>query len=227
MQILRLVRVLPLLASILSLPAAFAASKADLEQVLSYDGLQKISIKDVDQAYMRPGASLAGYKRVMLDPVEVAFRKDWDPKRTGSNIKLSAEERESIRQGVAKIVHDEFVNELQSKSTYAVVNETGTDVLRVRASIVNLYVTAPDVLSSGPTKAYTISPIEMTLFAELFDSETGEIIARVVDRRQARATGMATLTTKSVNAAEARAIASAWARILRNGLDKAHGIGKK
>jgi hypothetical protein len=67
----------------------------------------------------------------------------------------------------------------------------------------------------------------MTLFAELFDSETGEIIARVVDRREARATGMATLTTKSVNAAEARTIASAWARILRNGLDKAHGIGKK
>ncbi len=227
MHAIRFVRALPLLASMLVLPAAFAASTTDLERVLTHDGLQKASVKGVDQVYVRPGASLAGYSRVKLDPVEVAFRKDWDPKRAGSNIKLSAEERDSIRQGVAKIVYDEFVSELQSKSTYMVVNEAGADVLRVRASIVNLYVTAPDALSSGPTKTYTISPLEMTLFVELFDSETGEVIARVVDRREARGTGMATLTSKSVNAAEARAIASAWARILRNGLDKAHGIGKK
>ena len=227
MQIARFVLFLPVLASMLCLPATFAASKADLEQTLSHDGLQKVTVKGIDLAYVRPGATLAGYSRVKLDPVEVAFRKDWDPKRTGSSFKLSADERESIRQGVAKIVYDEFVSELQAKSTYQVVNEIGADVLRVRVTIVNLYVTAPDVLSSGPNKAFTVSPVEMTLFAELFDSETGEAIARVVDRREARGSGMMTLTTKSVNAAEAKAIASAWARILRNGLDKAHGIGKK
>jgi hypothetical protein len=227
MHVTRFVRLAALLAAILWLPGAIAASKADLEPLLTHDGLQKVNVKDVDQVYVRPGATLAGYNRVKLDPVEVAFRKDWDPKRVGSNIKLTADERESIRQGVAKIVYDEFVNELQSKSSYQVVTEVGADVLRVRVNIVNLYVTAPDVLSSGPIRTFTISPGEMTLFAELFDSETGEVIARVVDRREARATGMATLTTKSVNAAEARDIASAWARILRKGLDKAHGVGKK
>jgi len=227
MHIIRFVRTVSLLASILVWPSAFAASRADLDQALSHDGLHKVSVKGVDLAYVRPGATLAGYNRVKLDPVEVAFRKDWVPKRTGNNLKLSAEELDSIRQGVAKLVYDEFVSELQSKSSYQVVNEVGADVLRVRVNIVNLYVTAPDTLSSGPTRTYTVSPGEMTLFAELFDSETGEAIARVVDRREARGTGMVTLTTKSVNAAEARTIASAWARILRNGLDKAHGIGKK
>jgi len=227
MHIIRFVRTVSLLASMLVWPSAFAASRADLDQALSHDGLHKVSVKGVDLAYVRPGATLAGYNRVKLDPVEVAFRKDWVPKRTGSNLKLSAEELDSIRQGVAKLVYDEFVSELQSKSSYQVVNEVGADVLRVRVNIVNLYVTAPDTLSSGPTRTYTVSPGEMTLFAELFDSETGEAIARVVDRREARGTGMVTLTTKSVNATEARTIASAWARILRNGLDKAHGIGKK
>jgi hypothetical protein len=67
----------------------------------------------------------------------------------------------------------------------------------------------------------------MTIFAELYDSETGELLARVVDRREARGTGMLTLTNSVVNAEEARAIASSWARILRGALDKAHGIGKK
>ncbi len=34
--------------------------------------------------YLREGASLAKYKKVMLDPVEVSFDKNWDPKPTGS-----------------------------------------------------------------------------------------------------------------------------------------------
>ena len=67
----------------------------------------------------------------------------------------------------------------------------------------------------------------MTIVAELYDSETGQILARVVDRREARGAGVLTLTNNATNAAEARSAASAWARILRSGLDKAHGIGKK
>jgi hypothetical protein len=211
----------------LILPAAFAASKAELEQALSHDGLQKVSVKGLDLAYAKPGATLAAYNRVKLDPVEVAFRKDWNPTRTGSSLKLSAEERENIRSGTAKIVLEEFVKELRAKSSYQVVDETGSDVLRVKVSIVNLYVNAPETMTAGRSKTYTVSAGEMTLFAELFDSETGAIIARVVDRREARGTGMMTLTNSVVNAGEAQAIASNWARILRNALDKAHGIGKK
>jgi hypothetical protein len=43
----------------------------------------------------------------------------------------------------------------------------------------------------------------------------------------ARNTAMLTLSSSVVNADEARAIASSWARVLRDGLDKAHGIGNK
>jgi len=228
MNLTKHVHLLPLLlALVLPWPDALASTKADLEQAMSHDGLQKISVKGIALAYARPGATLAGYSRIKLDPVEVAFRKDWDPKRTGSSLKISAEERENIRTGVAKIVHDEFVKALQAKSSYQVVNEMGPDVLRVKAHIVNLYVNAPAAMSAGRSRTYTVSAGEMTLFAELFDSETGEVLARVVDRREAQGTGMMTLSSSVVNAAEAEEIASIWARILRDSLDKAKGIGKK
>jgi hypothetical protein len=227
MNTIESVRVVALLASMLLLTTASAASKAELDKAMSYDGLQRISVKGVDLAYARPGATLAGYNRIMLEPIDVAFRKDWNPTRTGSRIKLSAEERENIRTGVAKIVYDEFVNELQNKSGYQVVNEVGPDVLRVKAKIVNLYVNAPDTRTAGRSRTYTVSAGEMTIFAELYDSETGEVLARVADRREARGSGTLTLTNSVVNADEARSIASSWARILRNGLDKAHAIGKK
>jgi hypothetical protein len=101
------------------------------------------------------------------------------------------------------------------------------DVLRLRANIADLYVNAPDTMTAGRTRTYTVSAGQMTLIAELFDSESGQVLARVVDTREARNTGTMQLSNSVVNASEARDIASAWARILHNGLDKARGIGKK
>jgi hypothetical protein len=66
----------------------------------------------------------------------------------------------------------------------------------------------------------------MTLIAELFDSESGEILARVVDRREARNDDALRLSSSVVKRGEAQEIAANWARILRAALDKAHGIGK-
>jgi hypothetical protein len=74
---------------------------------------------------------------------------------------------------------------------------------------------------------FTVSAGEMTLFAELYDSETGEVLARVVDRREGRNTGRLTISNSGTNTAEAQSVAATWARVLRNSLDKAHAIGKK
>jgi Protein of unknown function (DUF3313) len=230
MNIIQIMRTAALLVPMLASPGVFAATtKAELEQALSHDGLQKITVKGVDLAFARPGATLAGYNRVKLDPVEVSFSKNWDPKRTGSNFKLSTEERENIRSGLVKIVQEEFVSELQRKGNYQIVNDAGPDVLRVRAHVVNVYVNAPDTMTAGRSRTYTLSAGEATIYLELFDSETGQVLARMVDRQEARGTGAGTMSLSNsvMNAGEARDIASAWARILRNGLDKAHGIGKK
>lgn len=212
----------------LSSSATFAQSpRAALEETMSYDGLQKVKVKGIDLAYARPGASLAGYDKIIIDPVEVSFRKDWDPSRTGSRMKITAKEREDIRSGVAKIVQEEFAKELGKGGAYQIVTEAGPDVLRLRADIADLYVNAPDLMTPSRTQTYTISAGEMTLVAELVDSESGQAIARVVDRRESQGTGMMTLTNSVVNRQEASSIASAWARILRKRLDAAHGIGKK
>jgi hypothetical protein len=122
---------------------------------------------------------------------------------------------------------EEFVKELQSKSSYKVVDEVGPDVLRVKVKIVNLYVNAPDTGTAGISRHYTISAGEMTLLAELYDSETGEVLARVIDRSEGRRTAGLSFTDSVTNIDQARFTAAGWARILRGALDKAHGIGKR
>ena len=142
--------------------------------------------------------------------------------RAGSRAKLSAQERENIRSGVARIVQEEFTKTLERGSPYKVVKEAGTDVLRLQIGIADLYVNAPDTMSPGRSRTYTLSAGEMTLVGELIDSESGQVISRVIDRREARNTGTMQLTNSVVNAQEARAIAASWARILRSRLDAAH-----
>lgn len=217
---------LALLASALVATAPFAQQK-ELEEAMSVDGLEKIKVKDIDLAYARPGATLSAYTSVMLDPVDVSFHKDWNPERTGSRLKLSSAERENIRTGVGKVVHDEFAKTLSAKDAYKVVKAAGPEVLRAKVKILNLYVNAPDTKAAGRSRTFTVSAGEMTMLLELSDSETGAILARVVDRREGRNTGQWQLSGSVANTGEAQAIAATWARILKNALDKAHGIGKK
>ncbi len=208
-------------------PAGSASSTKALEEAMSQGGLRKISVKGIELAYAKPGATLASYKRVKIDPVEVAFDKSWDPTKTGSNLKVSSSEREDILNGVAKLVQEEFAREIQAKSGYQLTEESGDDVLRVKINIVNLYVSAPDSDSLGRSRTYVVSAGQMTLVAELFDSKSGDVIARVVDRREARSTGRMSLSGGGYNQDEARSIAAAWARILRKALDNAHSIAAK
>jgi hypothetical protein len=215
-----------LLCASLLVPASLpAASKAAAEEAMSADGLQKTRVKGIDLVYARPGASLAAYSKLRIGPVSVAFRKDFDPAKPGSRLKYAPDELEKIRASVGRIVHDEFVKEL-AKGSYATTDAAGPDVLDVRASIVDLYVNAPDTMEPGRTRTYTMDAGEMTLILELVDSTTGQVLARVYDRREARDTGRLTWTNSVTNQAEAANAARSWARILRTRLDAARGLGK-
>jgi hypothetical protein len=216
-----------LLAGMLVAIALPAAAQSELDKMMSHDGLRQVQVKGLSLAYARPGATLAGYKRVKIEPVEVRFHKNWKPTQTGSRIQLSAAAREEIRTGLAKLVYDEFAKALTAKGRYPVVNEPGPDVLKLKIYVVNLYVNAPEgASSSGASHTFAMSAGEMTLFMELFDSESGQIIARVADRREGRTSQMMAMAGQVTNVAAAEDIAAAWARIMRDALDRAHGAAK-
>jgi hypothetical protein len=208
--------------------APLHAGAATAQELMSHDGLERVKSRDADLVYARPGASLAAYTQVMLGPVDVAFSKNWDPKRPGSSFKISADEREEIRSGVANLVRDEFVKALQAKNGYQVVDTAGPQVLRLKVSIINLYVNAPDVATAGRTRSYVASAGEMTLVLEIYDSETGQVLSRVVDRQESTIRGgQLSWSNRVMNQSEAELIASGWAGKLRKALDKAHAAAKQ
>lgn len=185
----------------------------------TWDGLELVERPGLDTVYVRPGISLAKYDRVMLDPVEVSFDPNWDPR--GSRIGLEAADPQAIREGLARLARDVFRRELQTEGGYELVTEPGDDVLRVRASIVDLYINAPERLTTGIARTYVLDPGRMTLVAELYDSQTNALLARVVDEKRGREYPTFQIANRVTNTAEARRVLAEWAGILRAALDRA------
>ena len=114
---------------------------------------------------------------------------------------------------------------MQNDGIYQMVNGGGSDVLRVKISIVDLYIGALWMGTARGSPAYTLTAGEMSINAQLFDSQTNELLARVVDRRKARRTPNLALSNSTTSIKEARTMTARWARILRDCRDEAHEIG--
>jgi Protein of unknown function (DUF3313) len=195
-------------------------SAADL--AAADEGLRPVKVTGLDHVYARPGINLSSYNKVMLDPVEVSFAKSAKPDRAGGPI--TAAEKQVIRIGLGKIFKEELEKELTHPQGYALVSHADADVLRIRAEIRDLYINAPAVPSSGPTRPYAVSVSEMRLVAELRDAPTGALIARVVDSKKDPNAPWLHFTARLDGAAAARAAVDEWARVLRRELDAAHGL---
>jgi hypothetical protein len=186
------------------------------------DGLQRVKVAGLQEVYARPGANLGGYDKILLDPIEVSFRRDWNPRPGGWPI--TAEEKQKIRDGLARILREEVTRELSSSGRYQIVEAPADDVLRIDAEIRDLVINAPDSDRAGITRTYTLSAGEMTLVAELRDAPTNDLIARVVDRKRDPEQPWFELTSRVDNVAAARRAATEWAMILRRQLDAAHDV---
>jgi uncharacterized protein DUF3313 len=188
-----------------------------------WDGLELRPSKSVNLLYVRPDASLAGYKHVRLAPLQVSFDKNWNPNanRTMTN-RLSKDDFERIKKALAEEFASVSAKEL-AKGGYDLVTEAGEDVLDVAPFVVDLYVTAPEKMTPGRSITYTADQGRMTLVAEVRDSETGQILARAIDRRGASWGGRFQVASSVSNMAAARQIIAKWASALREELDAANG----
>ena len=191
--------------------AASAAEKPPAE----WDGLQRVKLKGVDGAYVRPGADFKIYNKIIIDPIQVAFHKEWDKESTFYKQKLTTEQLEDIKSRMGKLAEETFAKVFSEKDGMQVVTAPGPDVLRFSSAIVDLWPRAVDTQEPGRNYTFTTSAGSAVLYAELRDSETNQLIGRVVDGREARNSGTMRWTNSVENTAEARGMISDWARILR------------
>ena len=192
---------------------------ADLPET-SHDGLQRVQSKDVQVLYVKPGASLAQYRQVAMFECFVAFRKNWQRDKNSTALRVDSKDMARIKTELSDEFRKVFTDVLQ-KGGYDVVAEAGDNVLILRPAIIDLDVTAPDTMSAGRSKTFTTNAGSMTLFLELYDGVTGEILARIVDPQQARDNAHMMWQTSVQNRMEADNTLRKWAALLRTALDRA------
>jgi hypothetical protein len=200
-------------------------NKREAEAEWSADGLQKTKVKGLDLVYARPGASLEGYKRVLLPPVSVTFRKEWH-NPPASPYRMSADDAARIKGRLSALVRDELAKEL-GKGGYELADAPGDDVLELDMSIIDLHAAAPDIQTAGRVEVFAFSAGEMTLVAELRDSVSGDTIMRIYDRARSMETGDVRRITVVENTQQAGILAGHWARAIRRELDLARGVAPR
>ncbi len=114
-----------------------------------------------------------------------------------------------------------MIHELDKKGDYHLVDEPAADVLLIRPAIIDLVVTAPDTMS--PDEAtFAASAGSETLYVELYDSVSSEILVRAIDRRSDQGYGVAQMSSRVSNAAAERRMVKYWADALRKQLNDVH-----
>lgn len=189
----------------------------------TWDGLVEIKPKRVDAGFLLPGADFRPYKKLMMDPVEVAFKKDWmkDYNREAATLsqRLSTEDVEDIAEAARENFKEVFT-ETYRNAGFEIVTTPGPDVLRLRSGVMDLYITAPDTMSSGRSRTYTTESGEAVLFLEVRDSTTGALLGRALDRRNTRYTGRAQVSNRVTNISDFRALFKQWADISVKGFQE-------
>jgi hypothetical protein len=211
---LRLAAVLPALA-LVTTGLALAKDIPD-----NWDGLVRIKPKRVDAAYVAPGTDFRAYSKVMLDPTYVAFKKDWMRNINDSSVGVS---RDVTEEDARKILEkaksgftEVFTKEFQ-KAGIAVVTAPGADVLRLTPGVIDLYINAPDTMSAGRSRTYTMDAGEATLVLEARDSTSNALLGRVLDRRETQSGGAMMVTSSVTNIADFERLFSQWAKIAIKG----------
>ena len=212
-------RAVKLIFAALALTVGAAGATAKAPE--TWDGLVQVKAKKVALAYLLPHADFRAYSKVMFDPPQVAFAKNWQRDFNRSAMTLSGrisdkDVRDAVDQGqasLARIFPERFTEE-----GYQVVTAPGPDVLRLGVAIVNLEVNAPERDIPGRSSSFAVDAGEATFAIEARDSLTGQLLGRAIDRREA-GEGPTYRRNYSSNLADFEALFDTWARIAARGLN--------
>jgi hypothetical protein len=205
------------------LPAALlcATTAVDAAATLPapFTDLVQVRSPQLGAVYLLPGTDFREYSKVVIDQVEVSFRKGWVKSQDGMDggARVTQSDAEQIAQQARTGFQEILVAAFKDKG-YPVVTTAAADVLRISPAVVNLSINAPMPASSMPgVVSFTVDAGQAELVLVARDSTTGAVLGLALDRREAQQAGLATSVG---NRAAFENLFKNWAYICVKGLDK-------
>lgn len=179
------------------------------------DGLEQVSSRYFDIAFVRPGVDFSHYKTVLLSGSELAFTT---PDRSKQQFPLTNEQKDRFRRQL----DEQFGTELANLKNLSLSDTEGPDALSVQVRVQDILATVPARATgrSGWGSLSLQALGEATLVIELSDSESGETLARVYDRRAVEGVAIAQPQAAPIMSWEdVESISERWASTVRERLD--------
>lgn len=195
---------------------------ADAPPPETIDGLVLVPDTQMDLVYAAPGADLGGYGRIYLLEPQISFVKGY--KRKQNSIQpnsVNDEDMQRMKSDLAELFREVFEQELQNNAGYVLVDGVAEDVLAVRPAIIDLDVQSPELTHKPNTRSLVASVGQMTLYLELIDSVSGDVLVKALDNQYDRTRVKINVRNKDRNEDAARKILSDWAILLREAIDEA------
>lgn len=177
------------------------------------DGLLEVDSKYFSAAFMRPGIDLTDYQELLVAAAELEFRV---PDKEKQEFPLTADQKESFRQ----LLDDQFATELAVSSTLQLTGSAGPKVLKLDVLVQDIVAMVPPRSVSSVSNIALQAAADATLVIELSDSESGNILARVYDRRTFEGTAIAQRQDSPLTQWEdVETVCNRWATTVRERLD--------
>jgi len=224
---MKLLRIICLSIVCLSPASNVLAAGAELPEV-TIDGLHRVEGTKMAAVYAEPGTDLSIYNRIYLLEPTVSFTSNW--LRTQNSIpdqRVTKEDMQRIKTELAALFTDVFKQELQNNGGYVLVDGVAEDVLIVHPAIVDLNVLAPDTAGTRGSRSAIASVGSMTLYMELIDSVTGDMLVKAYDNKWDRTRVQTSTPNKIRNETAAKEMLAEWAELLRLALDEARTVVRK
>jgi hypothetical protein len=162
--------------------AMLATAMAAPEREVTEDGLVRVPSSRKVGVYRAPDVSFTHYRRIVIEPIPVAFKRDWSRRHP----EATAAVQEKMQAEFARSFREELIEELVTRGGYTLAESPAPDVLRIDAAIQDLDFVPPDTVSTPGTKTYVRSAGSMKLVVELRDGASGILIGRIIDYEKAR-----------------------------------------
>jgi len=180
---------------------------------VNIEGLQQVSARNFEAAFVRPGVTFANYGKLMVDELELAFRT---PDREQNQFPLGEDQKTRFRAAMATA----FGEELGKLEAVDVVTEPGPDVLALHVRVQDIVARAPGRRVGGGRAGFALETVgEMTLVLELRDSQSDEILVRAFDRQAVEGAAMVSGDGVISTWEGVERIVARWATRTRDGLE--------
>jgi hypothetical protein len=202
---------------------AAEAAKAEGELVKAKSGFR--------EAWVNPDVDFSKYSKILLGKGEFEFRDVGPAKKYSStmrsrNSKSDFGIRDADKLKFEEVVGEAFIKELSKSKKYDVVSAAGPGTILLEGAVLDIVSHVPSE-PIGRSDVYLSTVATVTLVLELLDSETGQVLAYVEERRKIQPPGtgqidMFSQPTNSVSVwSNIRRWASSSASRLRKELEKA------